>query len=339
MYFFVGIMYNQNCVKVINFVRGTAMKNSFKIIISAVVAVILIAVIIVLSIVSKNQAVDPAESSTLPSTEPSTVPNVTESQTWFDWNAYISELELSSTDPSASDVSGSDLSSNPSGVYPVASSEGVQVSVSYVYVDPFNGQVFGSTEAPATVPQTTSKPEMTEANKPDENEMIEYTYTVDDSKKTVTLDRYTGNDSTVKVPDTVNGLPVAKIGSNCFNGKSLECVYISKNVKTISGKAFYNCKKLEIVYFMGSGEVAIGDSVFEDCTSLSKVYLSKNTTSIGDCCFAGCTALKSIYIPDSVKTIGNLPFNNCSKELVIKCEEASVAHQTALKYDLKYELT
>ncbi len=315
------------------------MKNSFKIIISAAVALILIAVIIVLGYISKNQTVEPVESTTIPTTEPSTVPNVTESQTWFDWNAYISELDLSTSESAVSDVSGlSDASSDPSAVVPVPSSDSVQVSVSYVYIDPYNGQVFGSTQAPTVPPQTTEA-KMTETTESAKNEMVEYTYTLDESKKTITLDRYTGSDATVKIPDTVNGYPVTKIGSNCFNGKSVECVYISKNVKVVAGKAFYNCKKLEIVYFMGSGAVAIGDSAFEDCTSLSKVYLSKGTTELGDNCFAGCTALKSIYIPESVKTIGVNPFNGCSGNLTIKCVEASVAHQVALKYDLKYELS
>ncbi|MBQ5883191.1 MAG: leucine-rich repeat domain-containing protein [Clostridia bacterium] len=295
------------------------MKKPTKIIASIAATFVLIASIATVSILKTDNTNQPTTTLPIISTTLPTQPLETVSA--FDWDAYLSSLDLSTEPESSTD--------NPA-LSTTIPSTSPNVIISYVYPDDY---------VPQTVP---TKPQ----NKPDAEtepttarvEMVDYKYSVDTENKSVTLLKYIGNDSTPTIPETVNGMNVTTIGNSCFKSSDITGVYIAKTVTTISTAAFNNCQNLKNVYFLGTNYVEIGESVFENCISLTNVFLSANTTSIGANAFANCTALKKIKIPEAVTVIGQNAFAGCSKDLTIVCKSGTLAETVALGYEFKIEI-
>lgn len=59
---------------------------------------------------------------------------------------------------------------------------------------------------------------------------------------------------------------------------------------------------------------------------------------IGGYAFNYCKKLKHIYIPYSVGSIRPNAFARCNKDLVIHCEEGSMAHEYAIDNEIEFEL-
>ena len=110
-----------------------------------------------------------------------------------------------------------------------------------------------------------------------------FEYSVSNSEVTIT--KFVGDETTVVIPSSINGMTVTKIGDRAFsNCTSLTSVSIPETVKTI------------------------GDNAFLFCTKLEKANLPEKITSISQAVFAYCQNLKSINIPDTVTEIGNGAF-------------------------------
>lgn len=278
------------------------MKKSVKIIIAVSVTVVLLASITAVGLLKGGK--DNVNDTTASGTTPSFVTS-SETESWFDWDQFASSLNLSNATGELGSLDPSALTSDPTATGPTvqgSSNVAPGTTVVYVYVTDTQKHVTDTTKR---VTQPTTSPQM-----------LDFSYTVDKDAGTVTLNRYTGSDSIAHVPDTASGYPVTAIANNCFASKNITSVYLGRNVETVGSGAFSNCKDLQVVYFMGS-----------------------KVTTLGDTCFSNCTALKSITIPQCVTSIGSNAFAGCSKDLVIRCKEGSVAHDTAMKYDITYTLT
>lgn len=90
-----------------------------------------------------------------------------------------------------------------------------------------------------------------------------YEYMVYDDG-TAVITKYTGTESIVTVPETLDGCKVIELGIDCFG----------ENTAITSVK-------------IGSGVEIIGDYAFYDCTSLSSVTIGKNVWSVGVAAFEG----------------------------------------------------
>jgi hypothetical protein len=161
----------------------------------------------------------------------------------------------------------------------------------------------------------------------------DYTYTIDNDAITIT--GYTGSDSEIIIPDTIEGLPVVGIGDYAFfNYSSLTNVIIPGSVTSIGGgafmycygligvtipnsvtnigaSAFFNCTSLIGITLPGS-VASIEDWMFSDCTSLARITIPGSVISIKDGAFANCTILTSITIPGALTNIGNGAFSYCA---------------------------
>ena len=168
----------------------------------------------------------------------------------------------------------------------------------------------------------------------------------DPPPKTVTITKYTGKESTVILPSTINSWPVTKIGEAAFqDNTTITSVTIPDSVTEIGSNAFAGCTNLTSVTYGGdwsnltiqSGNPAVQDAAnaplfdFEftpdntavivtnykyngaaaDVTIPSR-YQGKPVTTIGHAAFFN-SAVTSVTIPDSVTSISDEAFINCPK--------------------------
>lgn len=138
-----------------------------------------------------------------------------------------------------------------------------------------------------------------------------YKYTVTD-EKTAVINKYIGRESSVKIPESINGYPVKEIGDEAFKGNFfVESAEIPNGVKIIGDYAFNDCTKLQNITIPESVE-KIGKSAFFYCTRLENVNLSDGIKTIGDGAFFGCYSLKSFLITESVNSVGEYAFARCN---------------------------
>lgn len=155
-----------------------------------------------------------------------------------------------------------------------------------------------------------------------------FKYTVTDENSAV-ISKYTGNEASVEIPESINGYPVTEIGDSAFKGNfSLKNAEIPNGVKIIGDYAFNDCTGLESVNIPESVE-KIGKSAFFYCTRLENVNVSDGIKTIGDGAFFGCYSLKSFKITESVNSVGEYAFGRCSelKSVTVENGIKSVSNQ------------
>ncbi|WP_297961013.1 leucine-rich repeat protein [uncultured Ruminococcus sp.] len=160
------------------------------------------------------------------------------------------------------------------------------------------------------------------------------------------------------IPEKIKGVPVTKIGDECFreckditsvvlpesvktigkfallNCTHLNSVNIPKNITVIEAGAFQSCMSLKSVT-IPDGVTAIESTTFVGCNSLTLVVIPDGVKSIGDAAFMGCTHLKSITIPETVTSIGGKALANCP-QLTIYGYKGSCAEETANTYKFRF---
>lgn len=106
-----------------------------------------------------------------------------------------------------------------------------------------------------------------------------------------TLIKYTGDATSVHVPDTVK-----TIGPEAFKDDiDLYAVYLPEGVTSIDSGAFSNCTMLSVVDMPDSLR-KIDNFAFSNCKSLSDVTLGEKLSELGYGVFAGCESLKDIAV-------------------------------------------
>ena len=161
---------------------------------------------------------------------------------------------------------------------------------------------------------------------------------------TVEITGYTGSDSKLAIPGTIDGKKVTSIGNYVFNYYGiLTSITIPNSVTSIGHDAFYGTPWLKArqnenplvivndILIDGStafGKVVIPNTVnkiadsafigiYSDASnqyesSITSITIPNSVTSIGNSAFWNCTSLKSITIPDSVTSIGEYAFDYCT---------------------------
>lgn len=145
----------------------------------------------------------------------------------------------------------------------------------------------------------------------------EWNYKVESDGK-ITLLKYIGTATTVKVPDTITldsrKFNVKAIGNSAFAGTKVKKVSISdKYMKSIGKNAFKNCKSLQEVR-LGTGITSIGEGAFYGCSALKTIAFPDGLKVIEAELMKGCSGLSGeIYLPRSLATIRKNAFEGCTK--------------------------
>jgi hypothetical protein len=150
----------------------------------------------------------------------------------------------------------------------------------------------------------------------------------------ITITGYSGSESVLVIPNSINGYPVTSIGDAAFENSSLISVTIPNSVTRIEDQAFMECYGLasliipDSVTFIGTNAftysgltnvaigksvTSIGDGAFEGCALLTNVTIPNNVTCIEAEAFENCYGLTSITIPNSVTSVGYRAFYVCTR--------------------------
>ena len=137
----------------------------------------------------------------------------------------------------------------------------------------------------------------------------DYEYSVD-SNGNATIVKYSGSSSTLVIPESIEGNPVTKIGSNAFKSNTtLTSITFPSGLISIGSSAFYGCTGLSSPAFP-AGLQEIGSSAFYGCTGITSLSFPEGFKSLGSSAFYGCTNLTSISYPASISSVSYSAFSN-----------------------------
>ena len=179
----------------------------------------------------------------------------------------------------------------------------------------------------------------------------------------IEISSYTGTESVLEIPKTIEGLPVTSIGYFFNNCPTVTQVILPDTIENINPNAFTGFPKLDSICFSGScpsytaldgvlyngdmtelikypsakkGSFTVPDSVtyienkaFRHSTGLTALTLPKNYTArLDHGMFSSCVNLKEITIPAGVTEIRVLAFDGCTSLNSIKVDEGNRAYSS-----------
>lgn len=96
----------------------------------------------------------------------------------------------------------------------------------------------------------------------------------------ISITGYKGQDTTIEIPQAIDGKTVNSISDKAFAESNLKSVTIPSSVKTIGTRAFFDCEYLHIVNLQ-DGLETIGDYAFASCKGLSDTFIPPTVVNIG----------------------------------------------------------
>ncbi|MDR2480802.1 MAG: leucine-rich repeat domain-containing protein [Spirochaetaceae bacterium] len=160
----------------------------------------------------------------------------------------------------------------------------------------------------------------------------DFSVTLTEDGAGVVIKGYTGSVNAVRIPATIEGMPVREIGRESFMYKWITSVVIPNGVTSIGDNAFSMCGELTSVTIPNS-VTSIGAAAFYMCGSLTSVVIPDSVTSLGNVVFSDsglttiswgkglavipketfsrCRQLTKVVIPEGVTEIGELAFSDC----------------------------
>ena len=132
-------------------------------------------------------------------------------------------------------------------------------------------------------------------------------------------------ETSIFIPETINGIPVVEIGPEAFRSTSITDIKIGENIKKIGEKAFYMCEKLQSVTWHCQCDVIPVDC-FSGCSNLTQFDFS-NIKRIDRAAFYE-SGLKEVCLPENIECIIEGAFCRCktlsSVKWNCKCNVISV---------------
>ncbi|MBQ0066191.1 MAG: leucine-rich repeat protein, partial [Firmicutes bacterium] len=124
---------------------------------------------------------------------------------------------------------------------------------------------------------------------------------------------YTGSETSLIIPETIEGKPVKYIYFQAFATQPIEEVYLPDNLEEIGDGAFEACSKLRTVLHWGNKLRSIGEKAFSGC-DLTEIVIPETVTYLGREAFNNNTDLKILkyYASNLDSVTGQMGcFNYC----------------------------
>jgi hypothetical protein len=124
--------------------------------------------------------------------------------------------------------------------------------------------------------------------------------------KGVIITKYNGQEKEVRIPATIQGMPVKELGKEAFKVSICTSVVIPTGVTTIGVECFQSSWNLVSVTIPDTVTIIDSDA-FAMCNKLESLALPPKLTKISTGLLSG-TNLKSVVIPEGVTEIGATAF-------------------------------
>lgn len=127
-------------------------------------------------------------------------------------------------------------------------------------------------------------------------------YPADESEFSITdsgaINGYTGDEKSIIVPDTINGITPTAVSSGAFNSTDIKAVVLPESVTKLNSNAFNQAMSLTSITAPGVED--IGTFAFYYCTSLTDVDMP-NVKVVRRSGFEGCRKLQSVNFNETVE--------------------------------------
>lgn len=127
-------------------------------------------------------------------------------------------------------------------------------------------------------------------------------YPADESEFSITdsgaINGYTGDEKSIIVPDTINGITPTAISSGAFNSTDIKAVVLPESVTKLNSNAFNQAMNLTSITAPGVEDIGI--FAFYYCTSLTDVDMP-NVKVVRRSGFEGCRKLQSVNFNETVE--------------------------------------
>ena len=117
-------------------------------------------------------------------------------------------------------------------------------------------------------------------------------------------------ETSIFIPETINGIPVVEIGPEAFRSTSITDIKIGENIKKIGEKAFYMCEKLQSVTWHCQCDVIPADCFF-GCSNLMQFDFS-DIKKVDRAAFYE-SGLKEVCLPENIEVVSEWAFFECKK--------------------------
>lgn len=134
----------------------------------------------------------------------------------------------------------------------------------------------------------------------------DFIYTESEDGEGVIIRGYTGDLTSLAIPDKIDGRTVEGIGEEAFEGSMITEIGLPQGVKYIEDNAFYQCGNLTFAG-LPEGLERIGIGAFGECHNLKEIEFPESLLLIENLAFAE-TSLPEVRIPANVETIGGAAF-------------------------------
>lgn len=127
-------------------------------------------------------------------------------------------------------------------------------------------------------------------------------YPADESEFSITdsgaINGYTGDEKSIIVPDTINGITPTAVSSGAFNSTDIKAVILPESVTKLNSNAFNQAMNLTSITAPGVEDIGI--FAFYYCTSLTNVDMP-NVKVVRRSGFEGCRKLQSVNFNETVE--------------------------------------
>jgi len=145
----------------------------------------------------------------------------------------------------------------------------------------------------------------------------DFNVTLTNDSKGAVITGYTGTATAVRIPATIQGMPVREIGKGVFVNK-ITSVVIPEGVTIIRESAFSGATWAAVRQNIASDKLVqvtlpstlqiIEKEAFSYNAALKSIVIPNGVTEIGESAFANCTTLASVTFPKSLAKLGHSAF-------------------------------